>query len=252
MSAADARVAVPVSDLRDRPGGSRQRQLLYGEGVRKGAEEGAWCAVEASRDGYQGFVHIADLADWSAPTHWVTGLASHLYSAADLKSTEIASLSFGAQVTLLDEAGRFGRTDRGLFVPQIHLTPMRQRFADPAGVAELFLGTPYLWGGNSRLGLDCSGLVQAACLACGLPCPGDSDDQARLAGHPVPETAPLARNDLVFWKGHVAIALDDHRLIHANAHHMAVAIEEAETAIRRIVGDGGGNVTLRRRLSIPG
>lgn len=250
MTGPDARVAVPIAELRDAPDGARQRQLVYGDGVRLLGDRGAWRAVEAVRDGYRGSVHMTDLADWVAPTHWVAALATHLYGAADVKAPDIASLSFGAGLTVLDHTGDFARTDRGLFVPRQHLVPWTTRYQDPAGVAELFLGTPYLWGGNSRLGLDCSGLVQAACLACGLPCPGDSGDQARRAGHPIAAKAPLARNDLIFWEGHVAIALDDTRLIHANAHHMAVAIEPAEDAAARIAEAGGGPVTQRRRLQV--
>jgi len=243
------RVAVPVADLRAGPGGARTRQVLYGAAVvAEGARDG-WVAVRAARDGYAGVMHPDALRPEVAPTHKVATLATHLYEGADIRARDVASLSFGARLTIEAEADGFGRTDDGLFVPMVHLAPVGRHFADPAGVAELFLGTPYLWGGNSRLGLDCSGLVQAACLACAIACPGDSEDQARTAGDEVAAEAPLARNDLVFWDGHVAIATARDRLIHANAHHMAVAFEEAEAAVRRIARQGGGQVTARRRLA---
>ena len=244
------RVAAPVADLRDGPSGQRQRQLLRGDPVTVEAVEGACFWVQSDKDRYRGAVDPLDLGPAVAPTHQVGVLATHLYTAADIKAPEAASLSFGARLAIEEAGDTFGRTHDGLFVPMVHLVDARRRFRDPAGVAELFPGTPYLWGGNSRLGLDCSGLVQAACLACGLSCPGDSGQQEVAAGEPVAEDAPLERGDLVFWRGHVAMAVSDTILIHANAHHMAVAFEEAEMAVRRIAGQGGGPVTGRRRLSV--
>jgi cell wall-associated NlpC family hydrolase len=115
-------------------------------------------------------------------------------------------------------------------------------------VAELFLGTPYLWGGNSRWGLDCSGLVQAGLLACGLACPGDSGDQERELGTAPPEGTPAQRGDLLFWRGHVAWVSGDNMLLHANAHHMAVVFEPMDQAIARIEAQGDGPVTAHKRL----
>jgi cell wall-associated NlpC family hydrolase len=243
-----AQVVVPVADILDAPDGRRQRQLLYGDGVEVTGTTGNWCHVRALRDGYTGVIQSDDLGDVVAATHHVTALATHLYAAPDIKSPDLASLSLGARVSIVAEAGAFGRTQAGYFVPMVHVAPVRRKFADPVAVADLFLGTPYLWGGNSRLGLDCSGLVQTACLASGLPCPGDTADQEKAAGSPVAADAPLARGDLVFWRGHVAMAIDDTTLIHATAHYMAVIYEGAEDAIRRIAGQGGGSVTGRRRL----
>ncbi|TDL86993.1 C40 family peptidase [Meridianimarinicoccus aquatilis] len=243
-----AQAVVPVVDILDKPEGARQRQILYGAVVDVTGSHGEWRQISARRDGYTGFVRADDLGAAVAATHHVTSLATHLYTSPDIKSPDLASLSLGAELAVVAEAGSFGRTHAGYFVPMAHIAPIRRRFSDPVAVADLFLGTPYLWGGNSRLGLDCSGLVQAACLACGIACPGDSGQQQETAGNPVAADAPLARGDLVFWRGHVAMAIDDATLIHANAHHMAVVYEGAEDAIRRISGQGGGAVTGRRRL----
>lgn len=245
-----AQVVVPVADILDRPDGARQRQALYGAVVDTTPAAEGWVHVVSRRDGYAGVMRTDDLGAHVPATHHVTALATHLYAAPDIKAPDLATLSLGADLAIVAEAGAFGRTQAGYFVPLVHVAPLRRRFGDPAAVAELFLGTPYLWGGNSRLGIDCSGLVQAACHACGLPCPGDSAGQARAAGGEVGPDAPLARGDLLFWKGHVALALDDRRLIHANAHHMAVVYEGAEDAVRRIAGQGGGTVTGRRRLDV--
>jgi cell wall-associated NlpC family hydrolase len=119
---------------------------------------------------------------------------------------------------------------------------------DPAAVAALFLGTPYLWGGNSYLGIDCSGLVQAACLACAIACPGDSDQQAKEVGTVLTDGSDLRRNDLIFWKGHVAIVTDGSTLVHANAGYMSVVYEPLDAALTRIETQGDGRPTGFRRL----
>ena len=243
-------VAVPVADLLDKPGGARTRQVLYGEAVQPLGEANGHILVRRVADGYRGAMRAEDLSNPVAPTHQVITLATHLYTGPDFKSPDVASLSFGARVTLVETEGKFGRTHEGLYIPMAHVAAAHLRFSDPASIAELFLGTPYLWGGNSRLGLDCSGLVQAACLACGISCPGDSGDQSRSAGEMVADDAPLERNDLLFWKGHVAMAVSPERIIHANAGHMSVVFEPVEEAIRRIATQGDGPVTGRRRLVV--
>ena len=137
-----------------------------------------------------------------------------------------------------------GTVPRDLFVPSQHLTPIQTLETDCVDVAEHLVGSPYLWGGNSAFGIDCSGLVQAALLACGIPCPGDSDLQE--AAFPDAH-GPCQRGDLLFWKGHVAMVVDAETMIHANAHHMAVAYENINTAIARIEKQGDGPVTSHKR-----
>ena len=240
-------VARPLADLCAAPGGPRDRQLLWGEAVILYEEIDGWAFVEAARDGYVGYMLAAALGAPLAATHIVSVPASHLYPAPDLKRREIAGLSFGSRLRVVSGSGDFFETAEGHFVPKPHLRPANRPFADPATVAQLFFGAPYLWGGNAIWGIDCSGLVQAALLACGLPCPGDSDLQERVVGQPLPEAEPLRRGDLLFWKGHVAMAVDGETLIHANAFHMAVAYEPAAEALARIEAQGGGKVTSRRR-----
>lgn len=242
-----ARICVPVADLLCAPDGARDRQLLFGAGVQvyEIADDRAF--VQADADGYVGYVRAAELRDAEGETHWVSAPATHLYEAADFKSPNLMCLSFGSRITATGHDGAFVKTADG-YLPACHLAETGRHFDDPAQVAEMFLGTPYLWGGNSRGGIDCSGLVQAACTACGLSCPGDSDMQARDLGTPLGDKTPLARNDLLFWKGHVALVCDPQTLIHANAHHMAVMRENTAAAIARIRGQGDGTITHRKRL----
>ncbi len=242
------RLLRPVTDLLRRPDGPRDRQVLLGEAVTLYEEADGWAFVELARDGYVGYLRAEALGPAEpAPTHRVCQAATHVYPAPDMKTPERMRLSLGALVQVTGTAKGFAETPLG-HVPARHLAPLDRPEADPVAVAERLLGTPYLWGGNSRDGIDCSGLVQAGCLACGIACPGDSDQQEAALGRPLEADEPLRRGDLLFWKGHVAFVADETRILHANAHHMAVAFEDREAAIARIEAQGDGPVTGRRRL----
>ncbi|MEP1329604.1 NlpC/P60 family protein [Pseudophaeobacter sp.] len=241
-----ARIALPVVDLLRRPDGPRDRQLLCGEAVTVFDNIQGWAFVQAAKDAYVGYLPTDALAPAQDATHWVSAAASHAYCKADFKSRDRCGLSFGSLVRVTGNDPRFAATDQG-FIPRVHLSPIGQYEADPVAIAERFLGTPYLWGGNSRFGIDCSGLVQAAFLACGSACPGDSDQQEAECGLRLPVDSPYQRGDLLFWKGHVALVRDAETLIHANAHAMAVAIEPLQAAIFRIAEQGDGPVTAHKR-----
>lgn len=241
-------VAVPLADLRRQPEGPRDRQAAMGEGFLALEDRDGWSFGTLRRDGYAGWIQTAKLGAPVDASHLVAVRGTHLYPAPDIRHEPVAALPFGARVRIVTESDRFMETSGGAFLPRPHLRPLDQPFPDPVTVAELFLGTPYLWGGNSGAGIDCSGLVQAALLSAGLPCPGDSDLQEAAVGDPLDPGAPMARGDLCFWKGHVALAVDERTLIHANAHHMAVVHERVEAAVERIAAQGGGPVTSRRRV----
>lgn len=245
VTGAARQVSVPVADLLRAPSGARDRQLLMGEGLRVLEDVDGWSFVQSDKDGYCGYLKSDTLGARNSATHWVKVPATHVYQAADFKSPDIASLSFGSRVEVTHMKARFAQTALG-FVPRQHLSPVGEVERSPAQVARLFLGTPYLWGGNSRFGIDCSGLVQAALIACGLECAGDSDQQEAQLGRTV--TGGYMAGDLLFWKGHVALLADAKTLIHANAHAMAVVLEDVEQAIARIAAQGDGNVTRHARL----
>ena len=239
-----AMVTASVVDLRDRPDGARDRQLLMGAQVAVFEDRDGWSFVQAA-DGYVGYVRSADLGAVSVPSHFVATAATHAYGAEDFKSPDLHGLPFGVRVTVLDERRKFFETNVG-FVPKKHLRPLDQPFTDPATAAQLFFGVPYLWGGNSTRGIDCSGLVAAGLSACGIACPADSDLQQAALGQSF--DGPYRRGDLVFWKGHVGMMVDADTLIHANAHHMATAYEPIAQAVLRIEAQGDGAVTARKRL----
>ena len=239
------RLAAPLADLCRSPGGTRDRQVNQGADLTVIDRQDGWSFVQARADGYCGWLRDAVLGPDTDPiTHRVSAPATHVYSGPDLKTPELRTLSIGARLSVVGTEGSFARLAQGGWVPRQHIAD--QPAADPATVAATLIGTPYLWGGNSRAGIDCSGLVQASFSACAILCPGDSDMQ-RAA---FPEAGgEIRRNDLLFWPGHVALALDAERMIHANASTMNVVIEPIAAAIARIDAAGQGPFLGARRPS---
>lgn len=226
---------------------SLDRQLIYGERFLVLETRLGLAFGQAERDGYVGYVCAVDLVDASVASHGVCVRATHLYPEANLKTVPVMSLSFGSLLNVVRENGDFLETDTGVFIFKPHVRELSVPVHDAAGFAEMFVGTPYLWGGNSCDGIDCSGLVQAALLNSGVACPGDSDLQQNSVGEPIGGNVAAERGDLMFWKGHVAMALDSDRLVHATAHSMSVVVEEIQTVVDRINAQGGGAVLARKR-----
>jgi cell wall-associated NlpC family hydrolase len=258
-------VIAPQAPLRrePRPDAPLDSEALKGERVTIydiDAEGWAWGQLAA--DNYVGWLPSAALAaPRPTPTHKLTALRSFVFPKPSIKLPPVEALPFGAKLNVTHMADRWAVTSSGGqlssgYVPAAHIAPVGETERDFVAVAERFLGTPYLWGGKTVLGLDCSGLVQIALAACGVPSPRDSDMQERALGALVEHQArsfELQRGDLIFWKGHVAIARDRETLVHANAFHMAVVIEPAGEAMSRIRGEDGetgGEITSVRRLRI--
>jgi cell wall-associated NlpC family hydrolase len=227
------------------PRAEQMDQLLFGEGFEWLEPAGDFVLGQSVRDGYVGYVERGALADdFVAPTHWVSALRAFAFDEPSIKAPARGPLSLNALVSIAEETETLARAERIGWIAKVHLTPVGTVFDDPAQVALAHLGAPYLWGGRDSAGLDCSGLVQQALFACGLACPRDSDQQEQL-GEAAPPDA-LQRGDLVFWPGHVGMMLDAEQLIHANAHHMAVAVEPFAQAHRRIAAKGAEPIAYRR------
>ena len=242
-------VIEPVTDIRRAPSHEAplDTQALFGEHVMvyETSEEG-WAWGQLENDGYVGWLSANALGpSGPAPTHKVAAVRTLCFPGPDIKLPPVAALPMGATLTAVRHDERFAITASGWHVPNVHLAPIKARQPDFVTVAEALRGAPYLWGGKTSLGLDCSGLVQIALQAAGLACPRDSDMQELALGE-VSTLASLRRGDLVFWKGHVAIARDAETLIHANAHHMMVAIEPVAAAIARIKAAGSDVSSVKR------
>ena len=178
----------------------------------------------------------------------VRTLGGQLYPAPELKAAPAGTLPFGARVVVEDERDGYCRLDGDLWMPAPQLRPIDEPEPDWVAVAERFIGVPYVWGGRSSSGIDCSALIQLALQAAGAECPRDSDMQEQALGSTLADDETLKRGDLIFWRGHAGIMADHETLLHANAHHMAVATEPLGPAVSRIMAAGDGAVTRRVRL----
>ena len=219
-------------------------ELLAGEGFCVVDASGAWAWGFATADHYVGYVPVDALGPPATATHIVAMPAALLFERPDIKSPLAARLPMGARLVAIDEDRGFVRTARG-FVHGRHVAPLAEPAADPVAVAERLVGTPYLWGGRSGDGIDCSGLVQLALAFAGIAAPRDSDQQ-RALGRAIGADEPPARGDLLFWPGHVGLLADATTLLHANAHWMAVTREPLADVIARAAP--GAGIVARRRL----
>jgi len=232
------------------PDAALDTEALKGERVTiYETDQEGWAWGQLQNDGYVGWLPASALTLAAAePTHKVTALRTLAFPGPDIKLPPMQTLGLGARLVVTRMQGGFAVIAAGGYVPGRHLAPVDQTEGDFVAVAERFVGTPYLWGGKSNLGIDCSGLVQTALTACGLPCPRDSDMQEKALGTATaPDLGGLQRGDLVFWKGHVGIMRDTQTLLHANAFHMACATEPLAEAVERIRA-GGSTITSIKRL----
>jgi Bacterial dipeptidyl-peptidase Sh3 domain/NlpC/P60 family len=217
------------------------------------ANEEGWSWGQLVDDGYVGWLPTDALRPVGAmPTHTVTALRTFVFPGPSIKLTPVETLSFRCKLRVARIQAEFAVTADNGFVPLRHLADATHQTPDFVAVAERFVGTPYLWGGKTSLGLDCSALVQLALTSAAIACPRDSDMQERTLGTPIDFTgdfSKLTRGDLLFWPGHVAMVRDQATLIHANAHHMAVAFEPISEAVERI-RRAGSDISSARRLHL--
>jgi cell wall-associated NlpC family hydrolase len=208
-----------------------------------------WAWGQLNSDGYVGWLPDRALAKPLAPpTHKVTALSTFAFPGPSIRLLPTGTLPLGAKLAVRRDDGIFAVTHEDWYVPRQHLAALDGCENDFVAVAERFVGAPYLWGGKTSLGIDCSGLVQVALNAAGTGCPRDSDMQEQALGRALPESESkkLQRGDLIFWDGHVAIVRDAETIVHANAHHMATAVENTRAAIARIKAAGSEATSIKR------
>jgi cell wall-associated NlpC family hydrolase len=231
--------------LRGEPRGDAplQSELLFGERFTVYERREGWAWGQAEADSYVGYLADEALGEAPSPSHRIGALMTPLLPAPDLKTAALDMLPLGALVNIVSARNGYARLVGGGFVYERHLAPLETYAPDWVGVAEQFLGVPYVWGGKTQAGLDCSGLIQTALAAGGIAVPRDTDLIEKFLVH---ESKARARGDIVFWKGHMGVLLDASRLLHANAFHGEVAIEPLEEAVTRIAKSAGPVTSVKR------
>ena len=240
-------INVSFVDLLATPDGKRNRQLIYGSQVKYFGESDGWAFIQNTYDKYVGYVPRSAIVKETEKTHIVSAPLTHVFIEPNVKSRNIDMLPLAARVSGEMIENGFLETELG-WISISRLKRKTELSKDPIEISKLLQNAPYLWGGTTSLGIDCSGLIQISMLLCGLDCPGDSDQQMNTLGQNLDIGSPRKKGDILFWKGHVAWAVNERQILHANAYHMATVIEEANEAIERIKKQDNNNVIAHKRL----
>lgn len=245
-------VSAPITNLYRSPSAAQsiETQLLFGEGIDVFDQKGDWAWVQSATDGYVGYVQTKDLTQQSAmqqPTHRVSNIGSFVYREASYKDTPLMPVSYGSLVRVTNEQDGMSRLETGGFIPTAHLAALDFHSDEPVAEAFRFLGVPYLWGGRNHTGIDCSALIQLVLQACNYKAPRDSDMQEKFLGKPI-DREEVQGGDLVFFRGHVGLMVDESTIIHANDRSMAVSIDDLDEYVRWRSKNGKTPVKMFKRL----
>ncbi len=252
VSGTDFQVVESAAPVREKPRSDSAllTQALFGEVVTVYDECEGWVWGQLKGDGYVGYMPLHALSPrLSQPSHRVSILRTYVYPEPNIKSPPLDLLSLNSQLCVVHSNDGFNQLETGGFIYSAHTRTMDDFDPDFVTVAEAFVGTPYLWGGKTSLGLDCSGLVQLSFAACGKSVRRDTDMMREQLGTEIPLTSDLSglqRGDIIFWQGHIAVLCDETNIVHANGYHMATVIEPLEVARNRIAGVFGEITAIKR------
>ncbi|MEH6630537.1 MAG: NlpC/P60 family protein [Halopseudomonas aestusnigri] len=248
-----AQVIVGKSSLRRSPedGSPLDSELLFGEKLTVYDERNGWAWVQNAKDSYVGYIHSADISKEIRPTtHRIQALRTYVFPKPDMKCPPIDLLSIESAISIVQIEGNYSQIQGGGWVYSAHIMSQDIAATDHVSIARRFLGTPYLWGGKTSVGIDCSGLIQVSLSACGITAQRDASMQEKTLGIPV-NSEQTTEGDLIYWSGHVAIALDNKMAIHATANSMDVMIEPIAHITERVeMETGGTGITAIKRVKI--
>ncbi len=246
-------IATPIASLRKDMSNSSEleTQCLFGEKVFIKSSKKNWLLCKTLNDSYQGWIEKKNVDIITLSSHKIINLISNIYKKPDVKSEVITKLYFNSQVSI----NYFNETwseihykNKIYYISSKHLAPIKEINKEWIDVAFSFLGAPYLWGGKTFIGIDCSGLVQLALSASGILVPRNTDEQAKNSHNRLKTVSKIERGCLIFWKGHVAIALKKNKLLHSNAYHMCVQTEPLNKALSRIKEKYGDITSIKKVL----
>ena len=247
-------VKINVTSLKKSAGQSSEQvsELLFGEEIIIYEILNGWAWGQSQTDGYVGYVSMDHIScELQENTHEVTALRAFVYKQPDIKAPTITCLSTASQLSITHSKGLFAYIENLGWIFEKSIRTLGGVESDFVSVAQKFTGTPYLWGGRSSFGIDCSGLVQLSLRRVGVLCPRDTDQQVSSVGSPInDEITKLLRGDLIYVNGHVAIMVDPHTILHANAFHMSVELESLEVFLSRLKQDNI-HIAQMRRPSLP-
>ena len=249
-------VMVPICDLRLKPkyNSNLETQFLFGERVTIINEEKNWYLCKSMDDNYIGYVRRSNLDDLKKTNYKIANLSSFIYNLPDIKSGVVSKLFLNSKVfayKVKKDWFTICFKNKNYFIHYNDLNINDKYTISSWGdVAQKFLHTPYLWGGKSHLGLDCSALVQLAFQSANISFPRNSNDQFKSKVLKSITESEMDKGTLVFWKGHVAIALNKKNIIHSNAHHMKVIVEKFSDAKKRIESTYGKVIGFKKLIDI--